>query len=92
MTLGLLGLVVLGGFVVVALLIAGVWYCVRQIAKWLWIDAVGPCRSAVANQLFAFKAGASTACCDGNSAAGELSRASNNAMASAMSETASRTW
>jgi hypothetical protein len=34
MTLGLLGLVVLGGFVVVALVIAGVWYCVRQIAKW----------------------------------------------------------
>jgi hypothetical protein len=32
--LGLLGLVVLGGFVVVALLIAGVWYYVRQIAKW----------------------------------------------------------
>jgi hypothetical protein len=34
MTLGLLGLVVLGGFIVVALLIAGVLYCVRQIAKW----------------------------------------------------------
>jgi hypothetical protein len=32
--MGLLSLVVLGGFVVVALLIAGVWYCVRQIAKW----------------------------------------------------------
>jgi hypothetical protein len=32
--MGLLSLVVLGGFVVVALLMAGVWYCVRQIAKW----------------------------------------------------------
>jgi hypothetical protein len=34
MTLGLLGLVVLGVFIVVALLIAGVLYCARQIAKW----------------------------------------------------------
>jgi hypothetical protein len=34
MTLSLFGLVVLGGVVVVALLIAGVLYCVRQIAKW----------------------------------------------------------
>jgi hypothetical protein len=34
MTLRLLGLVILGGFIIVALLIAGAWYCVRQIAKW----------------------------------------------------------
>jgi hypothetical protein len=34
MTLSLFGLVVLGGVVVVALLIAGIWYCVRQVAKW----------------------------------------------------------
>jgi hypothetical protein len=33
-TWGLLGLVLLGGFVVVALLIAFVWYCVKQIVKW----------------------------------------------------------
>jgi hypothetical protein len=32
--LGLLGLVLLGGSVVVALLIAVVWYCLKQIAKW----------------------------------------------------------
>jgi hypothetical protein len=34
MTWGLLGFVIVCGFVVVALLIAGVWHCVRQIAKW----------------------------------------------------------
>jgi hypothetical protein len=34
MTLGLLSLVVIGGIVVVALVIAGVLYCVKQIAKW----------------------------------------------------------
>jgi hypothetical protein len=33
LTWGLLGFV-LGGLVVVALLIAGVLYCVRQIARW----------------------------------------------------------
>jgi probable F420-dependent oxidoreductase len=33
-TWGLLGLVLLGGSVVVALLIAAVWYCVKQIARW----------------------------------------------------------
>ena len=34
MTWGLLGLVVLGGSVIVALLVALVWYCILQIAKW----------------------------------------------------------
>ncbi len=34
MTWGLLGFVVLGGSLVVALLIAAVWYCINQIAKW----------------------------------------------------------
>jgi hypothetical protein len=33
-TWGLLGLGLLGGSVVVALLIAFAWYCVKQIAKW----------------------------------------------------------
>jgi hypothetical protein len=33
-TWGLLGLVLLGGSVAVALLIAAVWYCLKQIAKW----------------------------------------------------------
>jgi hypothetical protein len=33
-TWGLLGFVALGGLVVIALLIAGILYCVRQIAKW----------------------------------------------------------
>jgi hypothetical protein len=33
-TWSLLGLVLLGGSVVVALLIAAVWYCLKQIAKW----------------------------------------------------------
>jgi hypothetical protein len=34
MTWGLLGLVVLCGSVIVALLVALVWYCILQIAKW----------------------------------------------------------
>jgi hypothetical protein len=34
MTWSLLGFLVLGGAVVVALLIAAVWYCISQIAKW----------------------------------------------------------
>jgi hypothetical protein len=34
MTWGLLGLVVLGGSFVVGLLMAAVWYCINQIAKW----------------------------------------------------------
>jgi hypothetical protein len=34
MTWGLLGLVVLGGAVIAALLIALVWYFILQIAKW----------------------------------------------------------
>jgi hypothetical protein len=34
MTWGLLGLVILGGSVIVALLVALVWYCILQIAKW----------------------------------------------------------
>ena len=34
MTWGLLGFVLLGGSIVVALLIAVAWYCVKQIAKW----------------------------------------------------------
>jgi hypothetical protein len=33
-TWGLLGLVLLGGSIVAALLIAAAWYCVKQIAKW----------------------------------------------------------
>jgi hypothetical protein len=33
-TWGLLGFVALGGLVVVALLIADILYCVRQIARW----------------------------------------------------------
>jgi hypothetical protein len=33
-TWGLLGLIIVGGFAVVALLLAVVWYCIRQIAKW----------------------------------------------------------
>jgi len=31
---GLLGLVLLSGSAVVALLIAAAWYCLKQIAKW----------------------------------------------------------
>jgi hypothetical protein len=34
MTWGLLGFVVLGGSLVVALLITAVWYGINQIAKW----------------------------------------------------------
>ena len=34
MSWGLLGLVVLGGSVIVALVVALVWYCILQIAKW----------------------------------------------------------
>jgi hypothetical protein len=34
MTWSLLGLVVLGGSVIVALLVALVWYFILQIAKW----------------------------------------------------------
>jgi len=33
-TWGLLGLVVLGGSVVVAVLIAAAWYCILRISKW----------------------------------------------------------
>ena len=34
MSWGLLGLVVLGGSVIAALVVALVWYCILQIAKW----------------------------------------------------------
>jgi hypothetical protein len=34
MTLNLFGFIFFGGFLVIALLIVGAWYCLRQIIKW----------------------------------------------------------